>query len=91
MIPSSFFSFPPPLFFSPSFPLLSLFFFFSLPFYFFPSFSSYHSLREALLAMCPEMLEEDASLGFDLGVRSRLNPCKGMVSQKWQYKVLERN
>lgn len=55
MIPSSLFSFLLPSFFFLSFPLLSfvcLFLVFFLPFYFFPSFSSYHSLREALLAVC---------------------------------------
>lgn len=55
MIPSSLFSFLFPSFFFPflSPPLFCVFVFvFSFPFIFFPSFSSYHSLREALLAVC---------------------------------------
>lgn len=55
MIPSSLFSFLlPSFFFSFPFPssLLCVCFCFFLPFYFFPSFSSYHSLREAFLAVC---------------------------------------
>lgn len=76
MIPSSFFSFPSPspFFFFPS-PFL-----FVLPFYFFPPLFRL-SLREALLATCLKMLEEDAPLGFSLGVRSRLGT--QVLARRW--------